>query len=86
MAWGLVFLIGLAVANIFPLVFSITVERYPARTNEISGLMMMAISGGAVIPILIGWISDLSNVVYGMSILIVCMLYLFSVSIYSLKR
>jgi len=86
MAWGLVFLIGLAVANIFPLVFSITVEKYPARTNEISGLMMMAISGGAVIPLLIGWISDLSNVVLGMSILIVCMIYLFSVSLYTLKR
>jgi fucose permease len=49
-------------------------------------LMMMAISGGAVIPLLIGWISDLSNVAYGMSILIICMIYLLSVSIYSLKR
>jgi fucose permease len=85
-AWVLVFLIGLAVANIFPLVFSITVEKYPSRTNEISGLMMMAISGGAVIPLLIGWISDLSNVAFGMSILIICMIYLLSVSIYSLKR
>src|SRR5450759_4763981 len=86
MAWALVFLIGLSVANIFPLVFSITVEKYPTRTNEISGLMMMAISGGAVVPLLIGYISDLSNVVFGMSILIVCMIYLFSVSVYSLKR
>ena len=86
MAWGLVFLIGLAVANIFPLVFSITVERYPTRSNEISGLMMMAISGGAVIPLIIGWVSDLSNVAIGMSILIVCMICLLSVSIYSLKK
>ncbi|MEI8224300.1 MAG: MFS transporter [Bacteroidota bacterium] len=86
MAWGLVFLIGLAVANIFPLVFSITVERYPTRSNEISGLMMMAISGGAVIPLIIGWVSDLSNVAIGMSILIVCMTCLLSVSIYSLKK
>jgi fucose permease len=86
MAWGLVFMIGLAVANIWPLVFSIAVEKHPAQKNEISGLMMMAISGGAVIPLLIGWVSDLSNVVIGMSILIVCMIYLFSVSVYSLKR
>jgi MFS transporter, FHS family, L-fucose permease len=85
-AWGLVFMIGLAVANIFPLVFSITVEKYPTRSNEISGLMMMAISGGAVIPLLIGWVSDLSTVALGMSILIVCMIYLFSVSLYSLKK
>ncbi len=86
MAWVLVFLIGLAVANIFPLVFSITVEKYPNRSNEISGLMMMAISGGAVIPLIIGWVSDISNVAIGMSILIVCMIYLLSVSVYSLKR
>src|SRR5450759_3507829 len=85
-AWGLVFMIGLAVANIFPLVFSITVEKYPTRSNEISGLMMMAISGGAVIPLLIGWVGDKSSVATGMSILIVCMIYLLSVSVYSLKR
>ena len=85
-AWVLVFLIGLAVANIFPLVFSITIEKHPTRGNEISGLMMMAISGGAVIPLLIGWVSDLSNVAVGMSILIVCMIYLCSVSVYCLKR
>ena len=73
-AWGLVFMIGLAVCQYLPFgFFSITVEKYPAQTNEISGLMMMAISGGAVIPLPIGWISDLSNVSLGMSILIACM-------------
>jgi MFS transporter, FHS family, L-fucose permease len=85
-AWGLVFMIGLAVANIWPLVFSIAVEKYPTRSNEISGLMMMAICGGAVIPLIIGWVSDLSNVAIGMSILIICMIYLFSVSLYCLKK
>ena len=86
MAWVLVFMIGLAVANIFPLVFSITVEKFPIRSNEISGLMMMAISGGAVIPLLVGWVSDISTVAFGMSILIFCMIYLLSVSVYNLKK
>jgi MFS transporter, FHS family, L-fucose permease len=85
-AWGLVFMIGLAVANIWPLVFSIAVEKYPNRSNEISGLMMMAICGGAVIPLIIGWVSDLSNVALGMSVLVICMVYLFSVSLYCLKK
>jgi len=86
LAWGLVFMFGLAVANIFPLVFSLTVEKFPARSNEISGLMVMAISGGAVIPLLIGWVSDLSNVAIGMSILIVCLVYLLGVSFLSMKK
>ena len=86
MAWVLVFLIGLAVANIWPLVFSITIGKFPERSNEISGLVMMAISGGAVIPLMIGWISDMSNVAIGMSLLVLCMIYLFIVSIYTLKK
>jgi fucose permease len=85
-AWVLVFIIGLAVANIFPLVFSIAVERLPARSSEISGLMIMAVSGGAFIPLLIGWISDMSNIAFGMSVLVACMIYLISVSVYTLKK
>jgi FHS family L-fucose permease-like MFS transporter len=86
LACGLVFLIGLAVANIWPMVFSIAVEKYPERSNEISGLMMMAISGGAFIPLLIGYLSDVSTIVAGMSVLIACMVYLWAVSLYCLKK
>ncbi len=86
LAWGLVFLIGLAVANIWPLVFSIAVEKYPNQSNEISGLVMMAISGGAVIPLLVGWISDLSSIAWGMTILVASMVYLWAVSVYCLKK
>ena len=86
LAWILVFMTGLAVANIWPLVFSIAVEKYPGRSNEISGLMMMAISGGAVIPLLVGWVSDFSNVAVGMTVLLAGMVYLLSVSIYCLRK
>ncbi len=86
LAWILVFLIGLSVANIWPLVFSIAIEKFPERSNEISGLMMMAISGGAVIPLMVGWISDISTMVLGISILLGCMIYLWAVSIYCLKK
>jgi len=85
-AWCLVFTIGLSVANIFPLVFSLAIEKMPDRSNEISGLMIMAVSGGAVIPLLVGWISDLSNIAVGMSLLVACLVYLFAVSLYMLKR
>jgi FHS family L-fucose permease-like MFS transporter len=85
-AWVLVFLIGLAVSNIWPLVFSIAVEKYPSRSNEISGLMMMAISGGAVIPLLVGWVSDMTSMILGMSVLILCFIYLLGVSLYCLRK
>jgi fucose permease len=86
LAWGLVFMIGLAVANIWPLVFSIAMEKFPDKSNEVSGLVMMAISGGAVIPLMVGWVSDISSIALGMTILIACMIYLFAVSLYCLKK
>ena len=49
---------GLGFANIWPLLFSITVERQPERGAELSGLMCMAIAGGAVLPILMGRMLD----------------------------
>ena len=56
------FLAGLGFANIFPLVFSLAVEGMPERTNELSGLMVMAIVGGAFLPPLMGFIADHSSV------------------------
>lgn len=85
-AWGLVFIIGLGVANIFPLVFSLTVQRYPERSNEISGLMMMAISGGALIPPLMGLVSDALGVVPGMAVLMLCAAYLLAVALFIIRK
>ena len=83
----IIFIIGLGVANIFPLVFSITVEKYPVRGNEISGLMIMAVSGGAVIPLLIGWLTDFSaSVTVGLFVLVACAVYELFAAIYNLKR
>ncbi len=85
-AWVIIFVIGLAIANIFPLVFAITVQKFPDHMNAISGLMMMAICGGAVIPPLMGWVTFISNNVFGMAVLLLCMLYLLAVSMYALKQ
>jgi fucose permease len=83
----IVFITGLAVANIFPLVFSIAVKAYPDRSSEISGLMMMAVSGGAVFPPLMGWITQGSNnVSLGMSVMVVCMVLLLGSAFYSGRK
>ena len=53
-----VFAAGLGFANIWPMLFSITVEEKPERANELSGLMCMAISGGAIVPLVMGQLVD----------------------------
>ncbi|MGO9112383.1 MAG: MFS transporter [Thermoguttaceae bacterium] len=50
---------GLGFANIWPMLFSITVEEKPDRANELSGLMCMAIAGGAIVPLLMGELIDI---------------------------
>jgi len=79
------FIIGLGVANIFPLIFSLTVEKYPLRSNEISGLMIMAVSGGAAIPPLIGLLTDTVSLMAGMFVLVVCAAYLLVLAFSNLK-
>jgi fucose permease len=49
---------GLGFANIWPVLFSLTVEARAERAAELSGLMCMAIFGGAVLPPLMGRIAD----------------------------
>jgi FHS family L-fucose permease-like MFS transporter len=51
-------LAGLGFGNVWPVLFSLTVEHRPERGAELSGLMCMAIFGGAVLPPLMGRIAD----------------------------
>lgn len=55
----LVFAVGFAVANVFSIIFSAALQLKPERGNEISGLMIMGIAGGALIPPLMGVVSDI---------------------------
>ncbi|NOX87490.1 MAG: sugar MFS transporter [Calditrichaeota bacterium] len=82
-----VILIGLSFANIFPLVFSITIDHMPEKTNELSGLMIMAIVGGAIIPPIMGMVSDLtSSTLMGFLVPLVAILYVTWSAVVNLTR
>ena len=81
-----IFMVGLASGNLFPLIFAITLEKMPDRANEVSGLMIMAISGGAIIPPLMGVLSANIGMIASLMVLVVCMLYILGASIYAIKR
>jgi MFS transporter, FHS family, L-fucose permease len=46
------------VTNIFPIIYSNAIQRRPDKANEISGLMITGVFGGAVIPFFMGLVSD----------------------------
>ncbi|MCK5694156.1 MAG: MFS transporter [Bacteroidales bacterium] len=76
LAFVFIAIIGLGFANIFPLIFSITVDAYPDRSNEISGLMVTAIIGGAFVPILFGVVADMAGLMAGFIVPGLCMIYI----------
>jgi fucose permease len=80
------FLVGLGFANIFPLVFSLAVEHLPSRTNELSGLMVTAIVGGAFLPPLMGFVADRSTVQISFVVPMVAILYVGAVAVGNLRR
>jgi fucose permease len=70
------FVVGLGFANIFPLVFSLAVEAMPEYTNELSGLMVTAIVGGAFVPPVMGAVADASSVQWSFLVPLAAILYI----------
>ena len=74
---------GLGFANIWPMLFSITIENRPECANELSGLMCMAISGGALVPLLMGWLVDRNWAAAAFLVPLACFAYLLVLSLRS---
>lgn len=77
---------GLGFANIWPMLFSITVEEKPERASELSGLMCMAISGGAIVPLLMGQLVDMKAGALAFGVPAACFAYLLLISLRGGKK
>ncbi len=80
-----IFILGLGTGNMFPIIFSLSLDKMPERANEISGLLIMAVSGGAVIPLVMGFVSTKFGPLVSVSVVGVCMLYVLWVSFFVRK-
>jgi FHS family L-fucose permease-like MFS transporter len=72
----MVFFMGLAVANVFSIIFSAALKRRPDRANEISGILIMGLIGGAIIPLIMGIVSDSFGQTGGIAVLLAALAYL----------
>jgi fucose permease len=79
------FVVGIGFANIFPLVFSLAVEAMPEHTNELSGLMVTAIVGGAFVPPLMGVVADHTTVQTSFLVPLAAVLYITWTAFLNLK-
>lgn len=72
----MVFILGFAVANVFSIIFSAALRTMPENANEISGLMIMGVTGGAIIPLIMGIFSDSFGQAGGLAVLLAALAYL----------
>ena len=79
----LVGLIGFFCSSIFSVIYSSALKKRPEKANEISGLMIMGVFGGAVIPPLMGVMADtLQSQVGSLLVIAASMLYLVGCSLW----
>lgn len=75
----LVGLAGFFSSSVFSIIYSLAMQRRPDRANGVSGLMIMGVSGGAVIPPLMGFMSDLMGSQAGsVAVILCCAVYLWA--------
>lgn len=78
--FAMIVIVGLTCANVFSIIFSFALQHKPERANEISALMIMGVSGGALVTPLMGVMADSFGQVAGLSVLLLCILYICLIS------
>ena len=80
--WALL-AVGLFNSIMFPTIFSLACEGLGPRAAEGSGIICMAIVGGAVVPLITGRIADWSSLQFALSVPAVCYAGILSFGIYA---
>lgn len=86
MAWGeapavlyiAIALVGYGNSNIFPMIFAEALRSDAEHGNEVSGLMVMGLAGGALFPIVMGIASDAVGQIGAVGVMAVGVVYLFT--------
>src|SRR5580704_4929442 len=73
--WSIIF-VGFFNSIMFPSIFTLGVAELGPLTGDGSGIMIMAIVGGAIIPLAQGWIADRIGIHHAFFLPVICYLYI----------
>ena len=76
LAMWAVIAIGLFNSIMFPTIFTLAIDGLGPRTGEGSGVLCMAIVGGAIVPVLQGYVADATGILLSFAVPLVCYLYI----------
>lgn len=77
---GMIVIVGVACANVFSILFSCAIQHNSSQADAISALMIMGVAGGALVPPLMGVVSDAMGQAASMGVILLCILYIFRIS------
>ena len=76
-------LVGFCASVMWSIIFSLALNSAREHHGSFSGILCTAVVGGAVVPLLIGWVGDLSGLRQGMLLLFVPLGYILSVGLWA---
>ncbi len=71
-----ILLVGLCNSIMFPTIFSLAITGLGKHTSQASGILCLAIVGGALIPLLQGYVADIYGVQRAFSVAVICYVYI----------
>jgi len=77
--------VQLFISIMFPTIFALSVRGLGTKTKEGSSLVIMAIVGGAVFPVIMGRVSDASNIQLSYTVPAICILMVLYFAIKNIK-
>jgi FHS family L-fucose permease-like MFS transporter len=67
-----IYLTYFCMSIMFPTIFALGIKDLGGLTKKGSSLLVMMVAGGAVCPMFMGWIADVSNMATGFIVPLVC--------------
>jgi len=74
---------GLFMSVMFPIIMSLALNSVPKHHGSFTGILMTGIMGGAVVQIIVGFISDLTSLKVGMLFVFVTLAYILSIAFWA---
>ena len=75
--------IGFFLSVMWSIVFSLALNSVPKHHGSFSGILCTGIIGGAIVPLIVGWLADLIGLKFGMMFLFIPLLYIFSIGFWA---
>jgi len=74
---------GFFLSIMYPVIISLALNSVKSNHGAVAGILMSGIMGGAVVQLLIGFISDLTTLKIGMTLVFVTLAYILSISFWA---